>query len=275
VRAGKLDRRISILRYGAPVDDGYTLTEGALGVLTTRSASWRPATRKEQFENAGTEAKAGGIFWIRSDTTTRTIVETDKLVFEGRMFDILGLSEIGRREGIELLVAAGDDGTTIDISGLSPIPDALTTYTGWAAYTHTGAAQTLADGVKVALVNNAGAKIESQMPADVGTLYNGAVITGRVGDSIMVGIEFTFTPSDGVASSLSVNIDIGGAIGELYAEEFPITNGSGVPHRISYHPPAYTLNTWEANGGTVEVMADGPGVITLTRYVIHRLHKAR
>ena len=122
VRAGKLDRRISILRYGAPVDDGYTLVEGELGVLTTRSASWRPATRKEQFENAGTEAKAGGIFWIRSDTTTRTIVETDKLVFEGRMFDILGLSEIGRREGIELLVAGDDEGTEIDISGLSPTP---------------------------------------------------------------------------------------------------------------------------------------------------------
>jgi head-tail adaptor len=122
VRAGKLDRRISILRYGAPVDDGYTLIEGELGVLVQRSASWRPATRKEQFENAGTEAKAGGIFWIRSDTDTRHIAETDKLVFEGRMFDILGFSEIGRREGIELLVAADDDGTEIDISGLSPIP---------------------------------------------------------------------------------------------------------------------------------------------------------
>lgn len=155
------------------------------------------------------------------------------------------------------------------------MPGPVDASSGWAAYVHTGSAQAITAGLETALVNNAGAKIETQKPADVADLYDGTVITGRLGDSIMAGVEFAFTPSDGAASSLSVCIDIGGAVGKIYPEEFPITNGSNVPHRISYHPPAYTLDTWEANGGTVKIEADGPGAVTNVRYVIHRTHKAR
>lgn len=147
--------------------------------------------------------------------------------------------------------------------------------TGWAAYVHTGAAQAIAADTETALVNDAGAKLEGQQPIDVASLYDGAVVTGRNGDSIMVGVEFTFTPDDGTASMLRLSIDIGGGIGKLYPEEFPITSGAAVEHKVSYHPPAYTLDTWEANGGTLKVETDGPGVITGVRYVIHRLHKAR
>lgn len=164
----------------------------------------------------------------------------------------------------------GFTGTVIEGSRIAP-----NEYTGWAAYVHTGASQSLVADTDTALINDAGSKIESQQPADVLALYDGSVITGRQGDSIMVGVEFTFTPSDGTASMLSVCIDIGGAIGKLYVEEFPITNGASVPHKISYHPPAYTLDTWPANGGTVTIRSDGPGSVTAVRYVIHRLHKAR
>jgi hypothetical protein len=125
MKAGALDRRISILRQGPAVDDGYTTLPGEFGLLANRSASWRPASRTEQFENAGIEAKSGGSFWIRSDITTRQVVETDKLVYTGRIYEILGIREIGRREGLELIVVAGDDDSPIDISGLSPIPGAV------------------------------------------------------------------------------------------------------------------------------------------------------
>jgi head-tail adaptor len=275
MKAGNLDRRISILRQGAAVDDGYTVVPGALGVLANRAAAWRPATRTEQFESAGEEAKVGGSFWLRSDSITRQVVETDKIAYSGRIYEILGIREIGRREGLEVIVESGDDPTDIDLSGLSPIPDARVSYTGWAAYNHTGAAQSVVANVKAPLVNNAGSKIEDQKPADVADLYDGTAVTGRVGDAIMVAIELTFTPSDGDTSSLALDIDIGGTVGEIYTEEFPITRGANVPHKISYHPPAYTLDTWAANGGMVEVMADGAGSISNVRYVIHRLHKAR
>jgi hypothetical protein len=128
--------------------------------------------------------------------------------------------------------------------------------------------------VKTSLINNAGSRIETQKPDDVSDLYNGAVILGRNGDAIIAGIEFTFTPSSGLASWLSVSIDIGGAVGELYAQEYSVLYGSGVGHRIAYTAAAYTLDTWQANGGSVKVMSDGPGIVTGVRYVIHRIHKA-
>lgn len=146
---------------------------------------------------------------------------------------------------------------------------------GWGSYVHTGASQTLVGGVKVALLNNAGTVLEPQKPVDIATFYNGTTIPGRNGDGLVAGIEFTFTPSSAAASFLSLAIDIGGTVGELYPQEYIIAHGSGIPHKISYTAAAYTLDTWQANGGVVRVLSDGPGVITGVRYVIHRLHKAR
>lgn len=276
MKAGTLDRKISILRSGAETDDGYTTQPGAVGVYATRKASWKAANGREVFENQGIEAKAGGTFWLRSDTKTRHIAETDQIAFDGRLYDILGVNEVGgRRETIEVTVAAADGQTEIDLSGLSPMPDANTTFTGWASYINTGAAQAIAADTDVRVLNNAGTVIDSQKPADVATLYDGTHVTGRSGDSIIVGTELTFTPDNGDASSLTLSIDIGGSIGKIYPRDFALVRGSGVPHKISYYPPAYTLDTWQANGGAVTVNVDGPGVITAVRFVIHRLHKAR
>lgn len=275
MKAGNLDRHISILRQGAAIDDGYTVNPGVLGVLANRSAAWRPATRTEQFDNAGEEARSGGSFWVRSDSRTRQVVETDKVVYSGRIYEIFGIREIGRREGLEIIVESGDDQTEIDLSGLSPIPDARVSYTGWAAYFHTGAAQVIAANVESALVNDAGQIIDSQKPADLASLYDGTAITGRSGDGILVTAEFTFTPSNGDTTELTVSIDIGGAVGKIFHETFAILNGGLVPHKISYRGPAYTLDTWEANGGVLKVIANGAGTISGARYVVHRLHKAR
>jgi len=145
---------------------------------------------------------------------------------------------------------------------------------GWGAYVHTGATQVLAAGVKVTLDNNAGSVIETQKPADIATFYDGSVITGREGDGVAIGVELTFTPSSGAASLITVAIDIGGAVGELYVQEYTILHGSGVAHKVAYVANAYQLDTWEANGGLVKVVANGPGDVTLVRYVIQRLHKA-
>jgi len=275
VKAGILDRSVAILR-SPMVDDGYGMQVGTPAIYCERKASWKAANGRTSFEHQGREAKAGGTFWLRSDTITRHIVETDNVVFEGRVWEILGVNEVGgRRDGIELTVVSTDGQAALDLSGLSPLPDAATTYSGWAAYIHNGASQPIAADTDTAMINNAGVVIESQKPADVATFYDGTTITGRSGDSIATGIEFTFTPDDGDASLLTVCIDIGGSVGKLYPEEVLIVSGASVPHKVSYHPPAYTLDTWEDNGGVVTVTVDGPGVISAVRYVIHRLHKAR
>ena len=147
--------------------------------------------------------------------------------------------------------------------------------TGWGAYNHTGSTQALTASTKATLVNNAGSKIESQKPSDIDTFYDGSVITGRNGDGISVRLELTFTPDDGTASYFWVAVDIGsGSPIEIYPSRFEITGGALVAHQISYSFPGYTLSTWEANGGAVKVLSDGPGVVSDVVYVIHRLHKA-
>lgn len=147
--------------------------------------------------------------------------------------------------------------------------------TGWGAYYHTGSSQSLAASTKVTLTNDAGTIIDDHKPSDVPSFYDAGKITGREGDGIAVGIELTFTPDNATASNLYMAIDIGGSIGEIYPKDFPITKGASIPHKISYNITAFTLDTWEANGGTVKIEADGPGVVTDVRYVIHRIHKAR
>ena len=121
MKAGTLDRRISILREGPATDNGIEFIPGSLGVLATRWASWKPANGSEVFENQGREAKAGGTFWLRSDSVTRQISAVDRVAFDGRLYDVVAVQELGRREGIELIVAADDEGHEIDLTGLSPL----------------------------------------------------------------------------------------------------------------------------------------------------------
>ncbi|MEM6493692.1 MAG: head-tail adaptor protein [Pseudomonadota bacterium] len=274
--AGSLDRRITLMRHGAEIDDGFTTRPGPLMEMGTRWASWRPTNGRRVFENLGRETLAAGSFWLRSDAVTRQLVEVDKIGFADRVWDIVSITELGRRDGLEIMVTASDDYGAIDLSQLQPIETAVADgYTGWAAYVHTGADQVAVVGTETALLNDAGFAITSQLPTDVSALYDGTRVTGREGDSVIVAAELTFTPDDGQASNINVSIDVGGAIGKLYPQDFPITKGALEEHKISYVAPAYTLDTWEANGGVLTYQVDGPGTFSAVRYVIHRLHKAR
>lgn len=152
--------------------------------------------------------------------------------------------------------------------------DYLATATGWGTYTHNGATQSLTAGVKATLTNNKGVLIETQKPSDVTTFYDGSVITGRTGDGVAIGIELTFTPTSNGTFEFVVSVDIGGSIGELYAQSYPVEKGSGVGHKIAYSAIAYQLDTWQANGGAVKVVCSGAGNITAVRYVIQRTHRA-
>lgn len=146
--------------------------------------------------------------------------------------------------------------------------------TGWASYVDGASPQALAANTDTILTNNMAAVIEVQKPSDVAAFYDGTVITGRNGDGLGAHIQLTFTPDDGVASMLTIWVDIGGGFGKLFFGSFPITLGSGMAHMLSHNFFAYNGATWAANGGTVYVRSDGPGVITGKVFDFHRLHKA-
>jgi len=151
--------------------------------------------------------------------------------------------------------------------------------TGWATYTDTtysvGSPLTVIADTDTVLVNNAGSKIESQIPTDVTSFYDGSVITGRNGDNIDLMIYFKATPS-AINQYLDIWIDIGGSVGELYRHTFSFPRGSGVERGVLYSiPSGYTLDTWEANGATVYIRTDASLTLYGTTFNIDRSHKAR
>lgn len=101
--AGKLDRRVSIMRLGAESDDGYTTSQPWIEI-GTRWASFSPQVGKEAIEAAGKDGVEAVRFRMRHDSLTRTITEKDALEFEARRYAIVAPPiELGRHEGIELI----------------------------------------------------------------------------------------------------------------------------------------------------------------------------
>ena len=149
--------------------------------------------------------------------------------------------------------------------------------TGWAVYNHGGGAQAIAANTRTKLTIDGASKIESQLASDTGPLWDTATnkITGRNGDAINIKIQFVFTPTNSSATEIDIEVDIGGSIGVVEYDTRALTRGAGNPHNITLAFPAYTLDTWEANGGEIYVEVDGPGSVTALRIVIVRVHKAR
>lgn len=153
-------------------------------------------------------------------------------------------------------------------------------FTGWADYSdtqYTSAAPFQLSTTKVTLPNNAGNTVDSQKPIDITTFYDPATqtITGRNGDGINITFEFKIRPTSNQATRVTVSIDIGGTVGEIYTRDFVTSKGVNQENFYISSFNAYTLNTWETNGGAVKVVASSNVDIYDIRYVITRTHKAR
>lgn len=150
--------------------------------------------------------------------------------------------------------------------------------TGWASYVDTqytvGSPFSLSAGVNTNLPNNAGTIINSQIPSDIASFYTAGKITGRNGDGLAMQLFFFATPTT-PNQYIDIWIDIGGAIGQLYRQTFSFPRGAGITRGIMYTlPAAYTLATWQANGGTVRVLSDAICTIYGITYNFARTHKA-
>ncbi|WP_044400938.1 hypothetical protein [Lacinutrix sp. Hel_I_90] len=132
-------------------------------------------------------------------------------------------------------------------------------YTGWADYvdgTYTSASPfVLTAANKVTLPNDAATVRDSQKPIDVTTFYDttNSTITGRNGDAVNIVIEFKARPTTAAITRLTVAIDIGAPVGEIYVRDFVLAKGNGVEHFYLSSFNAYTLGTFEANGGQLKL----------------------
>lgn len=98
MRAGKLDKSITIERFATTVDDFGTETEAWTPVATVR-AQLIQASTEEAIRAFGTNSESVSVFRIRHHDG---IVLADRVVYAGQAYDLKEVKELGRREGLEL-----------------------------------------------------------------------------------------------------------------------------------------------------------------------------
>lgn len=103
MRAGKLQARIQIERLQELVSDNGTLRRVWLPVLMAR-AEVKEASADEFVLNQITGDKNRAVFLIR--WPSQPITTADRLAYAGKVWNIAGLSEIGRRRGLEIRAEA-------------------------------------------------------------------------------------------------------------------------------------------------------------------------
>ncbi|WP_397301621.1 hypothetical protein [Nonlabens ulvanivorans] len=179
------------------------------------------------------------------------------------------------------------DGSAWNAVGGTIVSSDANDYTGWADYSdnlYTSASPFIIGNSsantspnRVTLPNNAASGQTAQTPIDIPTFYDASTqtITGRNGDGINIVIEFKARPNTTSESRITVSIDLGGAVGEIYTRDFVLSKGNNIEHFYLSSFNAYTLGTWEANGGTVKISATDSTDIYDIRYVITRTHRAR
>lgn len=99
-------------------------------------------------------------------------------------------------------------------------------------------------------------------------------ISGIEGESRVITVEFKIKPTSGSTEKAEVWFDIGGSIGQIYRRIVSFPKGNGVEHNVVMTTAVYTLDTWEANGASVWIEADGPAEVYDIRYMIVRTSKA-
>lgn len=101
MRAGKLDKIIEVQRHIVAVDDYGTQTEGWTAVATVRAQVLQSST-EEFLRSFGTTSDIALIFRIRH---IGGLTPTDRVLFDGKAYDLKEVKELGRRAGLDLRCA--------------------------------------------------------------------------------------------------------------------------------------------------------------------------
>ena len=116
MRAGRLDRRITIQRKSAAQDDAGEPIEAWTTLVGPRWASVVPAKGDERFAAPAYAAKEQVEFQVRWSQDVASLTPLDRIVYPAvedtsppaaidaaSVYDILAVHEIGRREGLRIL----------------------------------------------------------------------------------------------------------------------------------------------------------------------------
>lgn len=105
MQAGPLNRRITVQRATGTLDafGGGVGTWADLAVLW---ASMTPISDGERFRSDERAADITTRFVVRRSSLTDMIDARDRLIFEGRVFQIYGVKEVGFKDGVEITASA-------------------------------------------------------------------------------------------------------------------------------------------------------------------------
>jgi hypothetical protein len=152
---------------------------------------------------------------------------------------------------------------------------------GWASYRDTaytsGAPFTITAGTSAYLPNNAGTVLDRYIQTDTPSLYNagtGLITPRNVGDYQVITVRFLATCTN-PNTAMDFGIDLGAPIGVAFRATTPFPRGTGVEHPFSFVCPCYSLDTFVANGGKVQISAfTGDVSIYNIEYQIARVFSA-
>ena len=108
MKARSLDRSVQF-RRASLVDDGLQQVETWIDHGPPHPAGRRDVSDAERAASGWIEATVASRFVVRSSEFTRGLTAKDRLVEGGREFSIVGIKEIGRREGLEITAIASAD----------------------------------------------------------------------------------------------------------------------------------------------------------------------
>lgn len=108
IEAGDLDRRIVIERFGVSRDAMNNPVE-AWTPLARVWASKRDVSDAERVRSAAVAAVITTRFVIRRSSRVQSVNPKDRITMGTMVYDIVGVKEIGRREGLEISASAAAD----------------------------------------------------------------------------------------------------------------------------------------------------------------------
>lgn len=107
MQSAKLDRRLTLQRFTSSQDPGSGENIETWSDLATVWANYKPVSDGEKMQAGEVSATLAARFTIRYDSAWADLSAVDRVVFEGRTFDIFGTKEVdGRRQFLEITTSA-------------------------------------------------------------------------------------------------------------------------------------------------------------------------
>ena len=106
--AGELDR-IVLLERGVGVRDQSGQIVMTWSPIATVWASWRRASARETLAAAELQAAVTDVFVIRYSADVAALDPKCRLTFDGAVYDIAEVTEVGHRDGLRIVASARAD----------------------------------------------------------------------------------------------------------------------------------------------------------------------